>query len=114
MTGHSFNWIHRLSVWRAVFKGNGRECTVKITLQLGSVVRGAMVVDRKHRIAIGAHNGYFGAHRDSYKPLVISEHTRELGAGMINHRALPQMMSGFIHEKRRASPTVDIRAKSAG
>ena len=100
MTGHSFHWIHRLSVSWAVFKGDCRERTVKITLQFGSVVRGAMVIDRKHRIAISAHNGHLGTQRDSYKPSIVGEYTHELGARVVDHRAFPQIVSGFIQEKR--------------
>jgi hypothetical protein len=97
-----------------MFKSDRRECAVKITLQLSSIMSGAMMVDCKDRIAIGAHNGQLRPHRDPYKPSIISEHTHELGAGMVDHRALPQIVSGFIHEKRRARSTLDIWAKPAG
>ena len=97
-----------------MFKGSSRERTVKVTLQFGSVVRGAMVIDRKHRIAIGAHNGHFGTHRDSYKPSIVGKYPHKLGARVVDHRALPQIVGGFIQEKRGAGPTISIWAEPAG
>ena len=100
MTGYSFHWIHRLNVWRAVFKRNCRKRTVKVTLQLGSIMSGTMVIDRKHWITISAHNGQLRTHRDSYKPSIVGEYTHEFRARVVDHRAFPQIVSGFIQEKR--------------
>ena len=78
MTSDTLNRVHGLSVWRAVFKGNGRWSTVQVPLKFGGIVRSPVMVDCEHRVAIRAYNGELGAKEGANKPAIIGEDAHEL------------------------------------
>jgi hypothetical protein len=112
MASQTLDRIHGLRMRRAVFERNGGQVLVKIPLQLCGVVSSAVMIDGERGVAVSADNKKLRAEESTDEASIIFEHTHELGACMILHWALPQVVRFLVKEKRGAGVTIQVRAKT--